>query len=75
MKVEWFFNGQPIPMSNRLHLVNDFGYISLDLSPVYAHDSGVYMCRAVNDLGEAVTTASINVQGRATEARLVSERQ
>ncbi len=61
LKVEWYFNDKPLTNSNRMALTHDFGHVSLSLSRVYPQDSGVYMCRAVNELGEAVTTASIQV--------------
>jgi hypothetical protein len=37
---------------------------ALDIAYGYGQDSGVYVCRAVNELGEAVTTASVNVQSK-----------
>lgn len=36
-----------------------FGYVAITLLHVYAEDSGVYMCRAVNEAGEATTTATL----------------
>jgi hypothetical protein len=43
--------------------VHDFGSVILTVTGVTVHDAGVYMCRAVNEHGEAVTTAQIDVQG------------
>ena len=61
LRLEWYFNEKPLQQSNRFVMTKDFGNISMLLTTVYAHDKGVYMCRAVNDLGEAVTTASVDV--------------
>src|SRR4029078_11488594 len=60
LKIEWYLNDAPIPNSNRVMLTQDFGYISLQINHVLPHDIGVYMCRAVNELGEAVSTASLS---------------
>ena len=35
--------------------------MALDIAHVREEDDGVYMCRATNALGEAVTTASMRV--------------
>ncbi|CAG0890532.1 unnamed protein product [Cyprideis torosa] len=64
LKVEWFRNEVPIAPSSRIHQVHDFGYVSLDISGVRPDDEGVYMCKASNDLGEAVTTASIKIRSK-----------
>lgn len=36
--------------------------MSLDIAHVREEDEGVYMCRASNPLGEAVTTASMKIK-------------
>lgn len=36
----------------------------MDISHVRSDDDGVYMCRATNALGEAVTTASMHVKSK-----------
>ncbi|XP_042888253.1 titin-like isoform X7 [Penaeus japonicus] len=66
LKVEWFRNEKPIETSSRINRTHDFGYVALDISGVRADDEGIYMCRAYNDLGEAVTTASIKIKSHAT---------
>lgn len=38
--------------------------MSLDILTAYPEDSGVYNCKAVNKLGEAVTSASVRVIGQ-----------
>ena len=47
-------------------MVNDFGHVSLEISGLRESDTGIYECRAKNNIGEAVTTASITVQGKAS---------
>ena len=36
----------------------------LEISPIYPEDSGEYSCRATNEFGEAVTSASLVCQGK-----------
>ena len=36
----------------------------MDISHVRDEDNGVYMCRATNALGEAVTTAAMRVKSK-----------
>lgn len=60
LRVEWYRNGKPLPSGSRYKTVFDFGFISLDISYFYAEDSGEYVCRAVNDFGEATTTATVS---------------
>lgn len=62
LKVEWFRNEKPLEDSSRITKVHDFGYVSLDIQHVRDEDEGVYMCRASNPLGEAVTTASMKIR-------------
>jgi hypothetical protein len=64
LKVEWFWNGKPLKAGTRFRTFCDFGFVILEISPVYPEDSGEYSCRATNDYGEAVTTASMKVQGK-----------
>ncbi|XP_018397088.1 PREDICTED: titin [Cyphomyrmex costatus] len=66
LKVEWFRNEVPLETSSRITKVHDFGYVSLDIAHVRDEDEGVYMCRASNPLGEAVTTASIKIKTKAS---------
>jgi len=61
--VEWFWNGKPLKTGSRFRTFCDFGFVILEISPVYPEDSGEYSCRAFNDYGQAVTTASMKVQG------------
>lgn len=66
LKVEWFRNGVPIAASNRITTMHDFGYVALNMKYVYPEDSGTYTCRAVNELGEAVTSATLVCQSKAS---------
>ena len=63
IQVEWFWNGKPLKTGSRFRTFCDFGFVILEISPVYPEDSGEYSCRAFNDYGEAVTTATMKVQG------------
>ena len=42
--------------------MHDFGYVALNMKYVNPEDSGTYTCRAVNELGQAVTSAALIVQ-------------
>lgn len=42
--------------------MHDFGYAALNMKYVNPEDSGTYTCRAINELGQAVTSASLIVQ-------------
>ncbi|CAN8024063.1 unnamed protein product, partial [Ixodes persulcatus] len=64
MKIQWFHNGVEIPLGHRFKTVSDFGFVALDILYAYPEDSGTYMCKATNKLGEAVTTCSIQVLGK-----------
>lgn len=66
LKVEWYRNEKPMEDSSRITKQNDFGYVSMDIAHVREEDQGVYMCRAVNPLGEAVTTASMRIRTKAS---------
>jgi len=66
MKVEWFFNGQPLIAKTQFMPINDFGYIALNFGWVYKQDSGEYMCRATNQHGAAEIRATLNCSGPAS---------
>jgi titin len=61
LRVEWYINGKAIKLANRIRSTHDFGYVSLDILNAYTEDSGTYMCKAVNQLGEAVNTCSVEI--------------
>jgi Immunoglobulin I-set domain. len=61
MKVEWFHNNVPIKSGSRFTETNNFGFVALDIMQCLPEDSGVYTCRAVNALGQAVTSGNLLV--------------
>ncbi|CAB1414348.1 unnamed protein product [Pleuronectes platessa] len=72
MVVEWLHDGKPLDAANRLRMVNEFGYCSLDYEAAYARDSGVITCRATNKFGVDQTSATLIVKD---EKGLVEESQ
>ena len=64
LKVEWYWNGKPMKYSSRIRQFCDFGFVIMEISPIYPEDSGEYMCRAYNDYGEAVTKATLKCEGK-----------
>ncbi|XP_023947919.2 titin [Bicyclus anynana] len=66
MRVEWYCNGRPIQQGHRFKTTYDFGYVALDVLYAYSEDSGTYMCKATNAVGEAITTSSVNVDAKAS---------
>lgn len=61
MKVEWFHNNVPIRSGSRFTETNNFGFVALDVMQCLPEDSGVYTCRAVNALGQSVTSGNLLV--------------
>lgn len=70
MKVEWFFNGRPLTIGSRFRTYNDFGFVALDIVGVIAQDNGQYVCRATNQLGQAETSATVQVH---VQSNIVTE--
>lgn len=66
MRVEWFQDGRPITASSRITAIFNFGYVSLNILHLRAEDAGSYTCRAVNRLGEAISTGAVQVFARNT---------
>jgi hypothetical protein len=64
MKVEWFFNGKPLPYKNRFTPIYDFGYVAMNFGWIYPEDSGEYLCRATNLYGMDETRAIIKTTGK-----------
>jgi hypothetical protein len=78
LRVEWFVNGKAIKTGHRFRTTHDFGYVALDILYAYPEDTGTYMCKAVNRLGEAVNTCSVEVIGKSSvqsQARYQCHRQ
>nr|CAD2187170.1 unnamed protein product [Meloidogyne enterolobii] len=52
LKVAWLLNGKPVVATQRVTILNEFGYSVLEINPVTVFDHGEYTCIAVNTLGE-----------------------
>ena len=64
LRFEWYVNGVELKTGSQFRLTHDFGYVTLDMASIIPEDSGVYMCKAVNNSGEAVsTTAKVRSRG------------
>ena len=48
LRIDWKFNGQPLPNSSRIKTVSDFGFVMLDIASADSKDSGEYICTATN---------------------------
>jgi hypothetical protein len=64
LKIDWFVNGIALKTGHRFRTTHDFGYVALDILYTYPDDSGTYMAKATNLLGEAVNTCQITVGGK-----------
>ena len=64
LKVEWELNGTPLQTGSRIQTKLDFGHVILKIDGARASDSGFYTCKAINALGEAVSTTSVKVEGK-----------
>ena len=53
-------------LDTRINTVNDFGHVQLEIKGLRESDNGVYECKAVNTLGNAVTTASVQVHAKSS---------
>ncbi|XP_026207189.1 myosin light chain kinase, smooth muscle-like isoform X2 [Anabas testudineus] len=61
-EVKWFQNGKPVSESHRVTLKqHEDGLCFLIVVNVQPSDSGVYVCRASNTLGEATCSAKLKV--------------
>lgn len=49
-------------LGSRIHTTADFGFVTLDIMQTVPEDSGVYMCKAINKAGEAVSSTSFKVK-------------
>lgn len=47
---------------SRFHVNHDFGFVTLDINSTVQKDSGVYMCKAINAAGEAVSSISLKIK-------------
>ena len=60
--VEWLHDGNLIRHSNRLRIINDFGFNILEIAPLSVQDAGTWMCRVNNSRGTAETKCTIQVR-------------
>lgn len=61
--VQWLQDKKPVSKSCRVTMEHhEDGLCSLVLADLEPSDSGVYMCRASNKLGEAVCSAKLKVE-------------
>lgn len=60
MITESFFPG------SRITSIFNFGYVSLNIMHLRAEDAGSYTVRAVNRLGEAISSATLRVFGESS---------
>ncbi|XP_070708167.1 myosin light chain kinase, smooth muscle-like [Pempheris klunzingeri] len=62
-EVKWLQNEQPVSESHRVTMEqNEDGLCSLLVADLESSDSGVYVCRACNKLGEAISSAKLKVE-------------
>lgn len=61
LRVEWFKDGKPVEASSRITSFFNFGYVALTIKQLTIHDVGVYTCRAVNNMGQDMTNASLSI--------------
>lgn len=61
MRVEWYKDGRAITASSRITAIFNFGYVSLNILHLRAEDSGTYTVRAINRIGEAVSSSTIRI--------------
>ena len=61
LRVEWYFNGKPLPFGNRWRSTYDFGFASLDILGCYAMDSGTYTVKVINCMGQAESSLNIKI--------------
>jgi len=64
MKIEWFYNGEPLIAKTQFTPIYDFGYIALNFGWVYKQDTGEYTCRATNTAGTDETKATLVCTGK-----------
>lgn len=61
--MKWLHNERPVDESSRVTTEHrDDGLCSLLLADAEPSDSGVYVCRAGNKLGEAMCSAKLKVE-------------
>ena len=64
LQVFWFKDGQPLRTGSRIHTLNQFGQVRLELNWTLGEDTGLYTCKAVNSVGSDEISARIEVQNK-----------
>lgn len=64
LRFEWYVNGVELKLGSRFKVTHDFGFVTLDIMSTVPNDSGVYMCKAINKAGEAVSSISMKVKSK-----------
>lgn len=64
LRFEWYVNGVELKLGSRFRVTHDFGYVTLDINSTVTEDSGIYMCKAINRAGEAVSSTTMKVKSR-----------
>lgn len=64
LRIEWFLNDRPLTTGSRIHAVNDFGFVVLDMDWLFARDSGALKCVATNQHGFDSFEVQLNVQAK-----------
>jgi len=64
MRVEWYHDDKPIQIGSRIHTINDFGFIVLDIDWTFKRDTGVYRCVATNRCGSAEVRVNLNCRSK-----------
>ena len=62
LSINWYHNGLPLTSASRIMPKHDFGFVTLDINDMSGRDEGIYICKAVNDAGEAVVFTTVNCQ-------------
>ncbi|KAK6027796.1 immunoglobulin I-set domain protein [Ostertagia ostertagi] len=64
LKIEWFCDGRPLMFGSRIRTIHDFGYVGLEFLHVHPEDTGTYVCRATNNVGQAETSLKLECKPR-----------
>ena len=61
--ITWFFEDKPIRSSKYFQMSEEDEICKLIIAEAYIEDAGRYSCHAINEAGEAVTSAMLVVEG------------
>ena len=60
-RITWHVNGLEIKPSNKYRTIYENNVSVLEIQNVTPQDTGTYTCRAVSDIGEAVSSTTLYV--------------